>query len=144
MALNESLDLVFAALSDSTRRAMIERLSAGACSVSELGQPFDVSAPAISKHLRVLENAGLIVREKQGRVTYCHLTERALEAATRWLHEHRRFWEQQIDALSAFLKQDSPRWTSSARRRRTSSSGSNVFSTPRVSASSTRGRRPKR
>jgi DNA-binding transcriptional ArsR family regulator len=137
---NESLDLVFAALADPTRRAMIERLSAGECSVSDLGAPFDVSAPAISKHLRVLENAGLIARVKEGRVTYCRLTGGLLETATEWLDKHRGFWEQQLDALHAFMEQEHPRWPSPTQKRAASSSGSNDGSRRRASASSKRGR----
>jgi|SRR5919201_587957 DNA-binding transcriptional ArsR family regulator len=139
MGRNESLDLVFAALADPTRRAMIERLSVGECSVSDLWEPFDVSAPAISKHLRVLENAGLIVRVKEGRVTYCRLTGRLLETATQWLDKHRGFWEQQLDGLRAFVEED-PGWPS-PQKRAASCSGSSAASRRRASASSKRGRR---
>jgi DNA-binding transcriptional ArsR family regulator len=141
MGENQSLDLVFAALADPTRRAMIERLSAGECSVGDLGQPFDVSAPAISKHLRVLENAGLIERVKEGRVTYCRLTGGVLETATQWLDKYRGFWEQQLDGLHAFLAQEHPRWASPTRKRGASSSGSSAGSRPHASTSSKRGRR---
>jgi len=139
MAAAESLDLVFAALADPTRRAMIERLSSGVCSVSDLGEPFDVSAPAISKHLKVLEKAGLIVRVKEGRVTYCRLTQAPFSAATRWLDKHRAFWEQQFDALHAFVEQEHPRWVSPTPRRQASSSASNASLPRRASGSSKRG-----
>src|SRR5437870_12023301 len=99
MNATQSLDAVFGALADPTRRAMVERLATGVCSVSDLGAPFDVSAPAISKHLRVLESAGLITRTKEGRITYCRLTISPLETAGHWLEHHRQFWEQQFDAL---------------------------------------------
>jgi len=144
MAGNQHLDSVFAALADPTRRAMIERLAGGECSVGDLSKPFDVSAPAISRHLRVLENAGLIERAKEGRVTYCRLSGDPLVTAKRWLDEHRGFWEQQLDALSAFVEQEHPRWVSATRKPKASPSGSNASSRPRARRSSKRGRRPAR
>jgi DNA-binding transcriptional ArsR family regulator len=85
------LDEIFAALSDPIRRGMIERLAQGPCSVTQLGAPYDVSAPAISKHLSVLERCGLIVRWKVGRVHYCRLTAAPLANAAAWIERHRDF-----------------------------------------------------
>ena len=101
-----ALDSVFRALSDSTRRAMVGRLSRGECSVTALGEPFSVSAPAISKHLRVLEAAGLIARHKKGRVHYCRLRAESLDRASEWIQAQRLFWEQQLDAIGAFLEKE--------------------------------------
>jgi len=102
----DGLDDVFAALSDPTRRGIVERLAAGPSSVSELGAPFDVSAPAISKHLAVLERCGLIVRWKIGRVHYCRLVADPLTQAGAWIERHQAFWERQFDALADYLESD--------------------------------------
>jgi DNA-binding transcriptional ArsR family regulator len=98
-ALNE----VFGALSDPTRRAILARLSSGECSVTILSEPFRVSAPAISKHLNVLETAGLIERRKAGRVHYCRMRARALSEARNWIAQQCAFWERQIEALASHL-----------------------------------------
>src|SRR5438045_563413 len=135
-----SLDAVFAALADPTRRAIIERLSEGVCSVIELGAPFEMSAPAISKHLRVLESAGLIRRAKQGLIAYCQLTTAPLESARQWWEEYRQFWDQQLDSLEQFLEEEEPKWPSQPRRKVASSSGSSGGSPHRASGSSKRGR----
>lgn len=100
------LDDVFGTLSDSTRRAIIVELARGSRSVSELSAPFPISAPAISKHLAVLERAGLIVRWKQGRVHYCRLVADPLILAGAWLEQHKIFWEQQLDALAEYLDEE--------------------------------------
>ena len=97
------LNTVFSALSDPTRRTIVAHIAQGDSSVTELSEPFDISAPAISRHLRVLENAGLIVRWKEGRVRYCHLMPGPLDEAKAWIERHRAFWEQQFDALAQFL-----------------------------------------
>lgn len=99
-----TLDDVFASLSDPTRRAILERLALGELSISELAFPFRMSLPAISKHLRVLEEAGLITRRKEGRIHYCRLRVEPLRSATDWLNRYRRFWEGQFDQLAEFLK----------------------------------------
>src|SRR3979411_2958279 len=88
-----ALDDVFAALSDPIRRAIIVQLAGGPCSVTQLGAPFAVSAPAISKHLSVLERSGLILRWKVGRVHYCRLVADPLVRAGAWIEQHRAFWE---------------------------------------------------
>lgn len=100
-----SLDNVFAALSDPTRRAILRRLSYGTASVTELAEPFasEMSLPAISKHLRVLETAGLIAREKEGRIHHLRLRSSALRDAAEWLSFYRQFWEEQFDSLSQYL-----------------------------------------
>lgn len=100
------LDEVFGALSDPTRRAIITRLGRGPCSVSELGAPFAMSAPAISKHLSVLERAGLITRWKIGRVHYCRLVADPLARAGAWIEQHQAFWERQLDALGDYLNRE--------------------------------------
>ncbi len=102
----QPLDEVFAALSDPTRRGIVERLAQGPCSVTELGAPYDVSAPAISKHLAVLERCGLIVRWKIGRVHYCRLIGLPLADAAAWIERHRAFWSRQLDALGEYLDRE--------------------------------------
>lgn len=105
----QPLDEVFAALSDPIRRGVIERLAQGPCSVTQLGAPYDVSAPAISKHLGVLERCGLIVRWKVGRVHYCRLAAAPLADAASWIERHRAFWSRQLDALGDYLDREENR-----------------------------------
>jgi len=95
---------VFQALADPTRRAMVERLARGPMSVARLGAPFAISGPAVTKHLRVLERAGLLRRERQGRVHVCHLQAEPLRDARAWLDEQQRFWEQSLDALERYFR----------------------------------------
>jgi DNA-binding transcriptional ArsR family regulator len=97
------LDAVFAALADPIRRTILERLSEGEASVSELAQPFDVSLPAISRHLRVLAEAGLIARRKDGRLQRYRLVEDPLGDAIAWILHYGAFWEERLDALEALL-----------------------------------------
>ncbi|PZU09705.1 helix-turn-helix transcriptional regulator [Sphingomonas sp.] len=99
------LDKAFHALSDPGRRAMIERLSVGPASVSELARPLPMSLSAALQHLKVLEEAGLIKSGKQGRVRTCTLQTAAMAQAERWIAERKRFWEQQYDQLEAYLAQ---------------------------------------
>jgi DNA-binding transcriptional ArsR family regulator len=98
------LDATFAALSDPTRRAILARLAQGESTVSELAAPFDVSLPAVSKHLRVLESAGLLRREIDGRIHRCRLAPEPMKDAARWIDHYRVFWENQFDALAKFLE----------------------------------------
>jgi DNA-binding transcriptional ArsR family regulator len=105
------LSAIFNALSDPIRRQILTRLTHGPCSVSELGAPFPVSAPAISKHLNVLEQTGLIVRWKQGRVYYCRLLNEPLVLAGDWIEQQRGFWEQQFNGLDEFLRGEDGTWT---------------------------------
>ncbi|MFZ1060496.1 MAG: metalloregulator ArsR/SmtB family transcription factor [Candidatus Rokuibacteriota bacterium] len=98
-----SLDATFAALADPTRRAILERLARGESSVTELAEPFDMSLPAVSKHLGVLERAGLLARERDGRVHRCCLAGGPMRDAARWIARYRIFWERQLDALAEHL-----------------------------------------
>jgi DNA-binding transcriptional ArsR family regulator len=98
-----NLDRTFAALSDPTRRAILARLTHGEASVTELAAPFDMSLPAISKHIRVLEQAGMLARRKQGRVHQCRLAPASLKQAANWLASYRQFWEARLDSLAAYL-----------------------------------------
>ena len=97
---------IFAALSDPIRRAIIVKLTGGPCSVTQLGAPFAVSAPAISKHLAVLERCGLVERWKTGRVHYCRLVADPLARAGAWIEQHQAFWERQLDALADYLDRE--------------------------------------
>lgn len=97
------LDLAFQALSDPTRRAMVERLSRGPASVSELAEPFPMSMSAVVQHLKVLEASGLVASEKVGRVRTCRVEPAAMSAAEHWLNERRRSVERSLDRLGAFL-----------------------------------------
>jgi DNA-binding transcriptional ArsR family regulator len=97
---------IFAALSDPIRRAIIVQLTGGPCSVTQLGAPFAVSAPAISKHLAVLERCGLIVRWKTGRVHYCRLVADPMAQAGAWIDQHKAFWERRFDALADYLDRE--------------------------------------
>ena len=100
----KSMDLTFAALSDPTRRAILARLASGDASVGEVAAPFDMSLPAVTKHLNVLENAGLITRRREGRVRRCHLSPEPMNEAADWIASTRGFWEGQLDRLSAYLE----------------------------------------
>ncbi len=108
MVTNDPLDRIFAAMADSTRRAILERLSRGEATVGELAEPFPISRPAISKHLRVLERAGLVRREVDGRVSRCNLDAAPLREAAAWVERYRAFWEGQLDRLSRFLEEEAP------------------------------------
>jgi DNA-binding transcriptional ArsR family regulator len=101
-----SLDLMFAALADPSRRRMVDRLSRGPASVKELAQPLTMSLPAVLQHLQVLENSGLVRSEKAGRVRTCRLETAALSAAEQWISERRRGWERRLDRLDAYLKEE--------------------------------------
>jgi DNA-binding transcriptional ArsR family regulator len=104
---DEALDQTFAALSDATRRALLARLGEQeSLSVSELAAPFPISLPAIMKHLDVLTDAGLIVREKTGRTVACRLTARPMEQAMNWLNRYAQFWSDNLDRLAAFVEKD--------------------------------------
>jgi len=97
------LDLAFQALSDPTRRAMVERLSRGPASVSELAAPFPMSMSAVAQHLKILEASGLVASEKTGRVRTCRVDARALGAAERWINDRRLSVERSLDRLGVFL-----------------------------------------
>lgn len=103
MVKSQRLDATFGALSDPTRRAIVERLTRGEASVGELAEPFDISLPAISKHLTVLEDAGLLVRVKEGRTRRCRLVEDPMREALAWIATYGSFWEGQLDSLERLL-----------------------------------------
>ena len=104
-SISPDLSLTFAALADPTRRAILARLASGEATVAELAKPFEISGPAISKHLKVLEHAGLIARGRQAQSRPCRLRANPLKAATDWLEEYRRFWEESFDRLDDYLRE---------------------------------------
>src|SRR5919107_398412 len=101
----DRLDGTFAALADPTRRAILGRLMSGEASVTELAEPFDMSLPAISKHLKVLERAGLIMRGREAQWRPCRLEARPLKTVADWLEHYRVFWEESLDRLDDYLKE---------------------------------------
>jgi DNA-binding transcriptional ArsR family regulator len=100
----DPLSTTFAALADPTRRAILARLSLGETSVSELAEPFDISLPAVSRHLKVLEQAGLIARGREAQWRPCRIEPQALKSVDEWLEEYRRLWEQRLDRLEDYLR----------------------------------------
>jgi DNA-binding transcriptional ArsR family regulator len=101
---NDTLSQTFAALADPTRRAILARLTKGETSVTELAEPFDMSLPAISKHLKVLERAGLIARTRDAQWRPCTLDAGPLKEASDWIEHYRDFWEQSFDRLEEYLR----------------------------------------
>jgi DNA-binding transcriptional ArsR family regulator len=101
----DQLSAMFAALADPTRRAILARLALGEASVGELAKPFDISGPAVSKHLKVLERAGLIARGREAQWRPCRLEPRALKGVDDWLEDYRRLWEQRLDRLDEYLRE---------------------------------------
>lgn len=106
-----SLDALFQALADPTRRAMLERLSRGPASVSDLARPFEMSLPAVVQHLAVLEGAGVVTSQKVGRVRTCQLDAGALSQAERWINDRRLEWERRLDRLGNYLATHDPEET---------------------------------
>jgi DNA-binding transcriptional ArsR family regulator len=105
--LNESqLDIAFQALSDTTRRGMLARLSRGPASVGDLAQPLRMSLPAVLQHLKLLEASGLVASEKRGRIRTCRLQPQALAEAESWMSEQLRRWEARLDRLEQFIERD--------------------------------------
>jgi DNA-binding transcriptional ArsR family regulator len=104
----DSLSQTFAALADPTRRAILARLASGATTVGDLAEPFDMSLPAVSRHLKVLATAGLIERHTEAQWRRCELRGEGLRAVADWIEFYRQFWEQQFDRLDAFLKRTAP------------------------------------
>jgi len=100
----DPLSATFAALADPTRRAILARLALGDTSVSELAKPFAMSLPAVSKHLKVLERAGLITRGRDAQMRPCRIDARALQEADDWLEQYRRLWEERLDRLDDYLR----------------------------------------
>ena len=101
----DALSLTFSALADPTRRSILARLARGEASVTELASPFKMSLPAISKHLKVLERAGLIARGREAQWRPCRLEPEALKTVADWVEEYREFWEQRFDRLDAYLQE---------------------------------------
>ena len=101
----DTLSTTFAALADPTRRAILARLATGACSVTELAEPFAMSMPAVSKHLRVLERAGLVARGREAQWRPCHLDAAPLKAVSDWAEQYRHIWEGRLDRLDSYLQQ---------------------------------------
>jgi len=100
------LDLSFGALAHPIRRGIIARLAAGDATVAELASPFKVSAPAISRHMRILEEAGLLSRKKKGREHLCRLEQERMKEAEAWIEQQRTFWNEQLDSLERYLKEN--------------------------------------
>lgn len=101
----DQLDLMFQALADGNRRAMIDRLSQSDASVSELAAPLGISLPATMQHLSILEDSGLVKSEKRGRVRSCTLDTAALSKAEEWINQRRKYWSERLDALGTYLEQ---------------------------------------
>ncbi len=110
-----TLDLTFSALADPTRRAILNHLSKQEASVLELAKPFDISLPAISKHIRVLENANLVARKKEGRVHKIRLNPVPLENASEWIEYYRVFWQQALSGFQEYIEQPKKRRSASRR-----------------------------
>ena len=103
--MSDQLSTTFAALADPTRRAILARLASGECSVTELAEPFDMSLPAVSKHLRVLERAGLIARGREAQWRPCRIEARPLKEVADWTARYRNLWEQRFNRLDTYLQQ---------------------------------------
>ena len=101
----DHLSTTFAALADPTRRAVLARLASGEASVQELAEPFDISLPAVSRHLKVLASAGLIARSRDAQWRPCRLEAAPLKGVADWVEHYRRFWEQSLDRLDGYLKE---------------------------------------
>jgi DNA-binding transcriptional ArsR family regulator len=107
MVSNSALDHVFNALADPTRRVILQQLTEGEATVGELAQPFEMSRPAVSKHLRVLERAGLVERTIDGRITRCSLSAGPMRDASEWVEQYREYWDDQLDRFKRYLE-DTP------------------------------------
>jgi DNA-binding transcriptional ArsR family regulator len=114
----DQLSTTFAALADPTRRAILARLVTGECSVTELAEPFDMSLPAVSKHLRVLERAGLIARGREAQWRPCRLEPAPLKEVADWAEHYRALWEQRFDRLDTYLQQLTTREKTHGRKQR--------------------------
>ncbi len=117
-AASDSLSATFAALADPTRRAILARLASGECSVTALAEPFDMSMPAVSKHLRVLERAGLIARGREAQWRPCRLEPAPLKEVADWAERYRAMWEQRFDRLDTYLKELDNKEKKNGRKRR--------------------------
>ncbi len=103
--MSDRLSATFSALADPTRRAILARLALGESSVTELAEPFDMSLPAISKHLKVLEKAGLVARSREAQYRPCRLEPGPFRDVTEWLERYRRYWDESLDRLAAYLEE---------------------------------------
>lgn len=103
--MTDQLSVTFAALADPTRRAILARLASGECSVTELAEPFEMSMPAVSKHLRVLERAGLVARRREAQWRPCRIEAKPLKEVAEWAERYRHIWEARLDRLDAYLQQ---------------------------------------
>jgi len=112
---SDKLDLIFGALADPTRRAILSRLSRGEATVNELAAPFDLSLPAISKHIKVLEKAGLISRKRQAQWRPCAIETSTLQEAFDWIDHYRRLWNSSLDGLDAYLRSQADESPSNAK-----------------------------
>ena len=117
MALDQ-LSTTFAALADPTRRAILARLASGECSVTELAEPFDMSMPAVSKHLRVLQRAGLITRGREAQWRPCRIEAAPLKEVSEWAEGYRAIWEQRLDRLEIYLQELKAKESKHGRQRR--------------------------
>lgn len=118
MPQTDPLSVTFSALADPTRRAILARLALGETSVTELAAPFEMSAPAVTKHLKVLERAGLISRSRQAQWRPCRLEAGPLREAAGFIDQYRKFWEQRFDRLDSYLQQLQAQEKESGRRRK--------------------------
>src|SRR5437762_10944571 len=141
---DDDLDSVFAALADPTRRAVLNTLAGGSVGVSELAAPHGMSLPGFMKHLRVLEDAGLIGRSKEGRVVSCELDAAPLKAASTWMSRYEKFWTEKLDALGRYLYQQEELQTWNRSPGRNPSSTSPVATRSRPKKSGARGPTRKR
>jgi DNA-binding transcriptional ArsR family regulator len=114
----DHLSATFAALADPTRRAILAKLASGECSVTELAAPFEMSLPAVSKHLRVLERAGLIARGREAQWRPCRLEAAPLKAVAEWAERYRAMWEARLDRLDAYLQELKEKETRNVRTKR--------------------------
>ena len=103
---DQMLDLTFSALADPTRRAILGRLAEGEATAGELAEPFEMSLPAISKHLKVLEKAGFLIRARDGRIHRCNLDAAPFQTASDWISTYRHFWEGQLGSLARYLEEE--------------------------------------
>jgi DNA-binding transcriptional ArsR family regulator len=115
--MTDSLSLTFAALADPTRRAILARLVSGECSVSELAKPFDMSLPAVSKHLRVLERAGLIAQRRDAQWRPCRIEAGPLKDVAEWAEHYRHIWEERLGRLDDYLRELKDRETKKQEKR---------------------------
>jgi DNA-binding transcriptional ArsR family regulator len=112
MVQSQTLDRTFSALSDPTRRDILERLSDGPASISELARPIGISLPGVLKHVRILEEANLVTTEKHGRTRECRLAPGDIDEVTRWIERYREQWERRLDRLEAYIQTQQGRGTS--------------------------------